>query len=315
MMWCIDFLYFVSFGLSSYCWLIFTESRINKSILKSKSILTLLLVPLAVLVTLLIASYFNGCLLYFDAAGNYHRGSLFYLQQILSYCYFFISSLRCLTAILKKENYDHRLDFLTLASFMVAPLIGGVIQIIFQDVPVLSVGIVISFLLAYINIIESLIFLDPLTGISNRKKLLQQLLYRLQNIKPNEKLYFLFIDVDKFKRINDSYGHVEGDRVLTDIALLLTRHTTGTDSCVGRYGGDEFAVIFTLKKTMSDDICARFIECLHDNDITAGGEHKVTLSIGCTECTQSDSIKDIIARADKEMHEIKKHKAVDHCIS
>ena len=198
---------------------------------------------------------------------------------------------------------------------MVAPLIGGVIQIIFQDVPVLSVGIVISFLLAYINIIESLIFLNPLTGISNRKKLLQQLLYRLQNIKPDEKLYFLFIDVDKFKRINDSYGHVEGDRVLTDIALLLTRHTTGTDSCVGRYGGDEFAVIFTLKKTMSDDICARFIECLHDNDITAGGEHKVTLSIGCTECTQSDSIKDIIARADKEMQEIKKHKAVDHCIS
>lgn len=198
---------------------------------------------------------------------------------------------------------------------MVAPLIGGVIQIIFQDVPVLSVGIVISFLLAYINIIESLIFLNPLTGISNRKKLLQQLLYRLQNIKPDEKLYFLFIDVDKFKRINDSYGHVEGDRVLTDIALLLTRHTTGTDSCVGRYGGDEFAVIFTLKKTMSDDICARFIECLHDNDITAGGEHKVTLSIGCTECTQSDSMKDIIARADKEMHEIKKHKAVDHCIS
>lgn len=198
---------------------------------------------------------------------------------------------------------------------MVAPLIGGVIQIIFQDVPVLSVGIVISFLLAYINIIESLISLDPLTGISNRKKLLQQLLYRLQNIKPDEKLYFLFIDVDKFKRINDSYGHVEGDRVLTDIALLLTRHTTGTDSCVGRYGGDEFAVIFTLKKTMSDDICARFIECLHDNDITAGGEHKVTLSIGCTECTQSDSIKDIIARADKEMYEIKKHKAVDHCIS
>ena len=198
---------------------------------------------------------------------------------------------------------------------MVAPLIGGVIQIIFQDVPVLSVGIVISFLLAYINIIESLISLDPLTGISNRKKLLQQLLYRLQNIKPDEKLYFLFIDVDKFKRINDSYGHVEGDRVLTDIALLLTRHTTGTDSCVGRYGGDEFAVIFTLKKTMSDDVCARFIECLHDNDITAGGEHKVTLSIGCTECTQSDSIKDIIARADKEMYEIKKHKAVDHCIS
>lgn len=198
---------------------------------------------------------------------------------------------------------------------MVAPLIGGVIQIIFQDVPVLSVGIVISFLLAYINIIESLIFLNPLTGISNRKKLLQQLLYRLQNIKPDEKLYFLFIDVDKFKRINDSYGHVEGDRVLTDIALLLTRHTTGTDSFVGRYGGDEFSVIFTLKKTMSDDICARFIECLHDNDITAGEEHKVTLSIGCTECTQSDSIKDIIARADKEMHEIKKHKAVDHCIS
>lgn len=315
LMWCIDFLYFVSFGLSSYCWFIYTETRINKSILERKRTLLLLFVPIAVLIVLLITSYFNGCLFYFDDAGEYHRGSLFYLQQILSYGYICVSSVRCLTAIFKKENYEYRVDFLTLASFMVAPLICGVIQMIFQDVPVLSVGIVISFLLAYINFIESLISLDPLTGISNRRKLLQQLSDSLRNIKPDEKLYFLFIDVDNFKKINDSCGHVEGDRVLTDVAALLNRSARGMDCYVGRYGGDEFAVILTLKNAMSKDMCGRFIEGLHGNDITAGGKYKVTLSIGCTECAPSDSIQDIIARADEKMYEIKRHKSGDNGVS
>ena len=87
-----------------------------------------------------------------------------------------------------------------------------------QNIPVLSVGIVISYLLAYINLLERLISLDPLTGISNRREFLQRLEDDIKSLKANEDLYFLFIDIDSFKNINDTEGHNEGDRVLKEIA-------------------------------------------------------------------------------------------------
>ena len=65
-------------------------------------------------------------------------------------------------------------------------------------------------------------------------------------MRPNEKLYFLFIDVDSFKQINDTYGHNEGDRALKIIAEVLSSLPEKTGGFCARYGGDEFAVVQVL---------------------------------------------------------------------
>ena len=62
-------------------------------------------------------------------------------------------------------------------------------------------------------------------------------------MRPNEKLYFLFIDVDSFKQINDTYGHNEGDRALKIIAEVLSSLSEKTGGFCARYAGDEFAFI------------------------------------------------------------------------
>lgn len=118
---------------------------------KNKKLLALYFVPLALLVILLILNIFNGCLFYIDANGKYYRGKLFYAQQVLSYGYIVISAVRCFLKANSRKNFTQRGYLLKLVTFVIPPIICGVIQIIVQDIPILSVGIVISYLLAYIN--------------------------------------------------------------------------------------------------------------------------------------------------------------------
>ena len=86
--------------------------------------------------------------------------------------------------------------------------------------------------------------MDPLTGVMSRKVFFQSCASMLENYTPQEGRfgYFIMVDLDYFKDINDHYGHPEGDRVLKEVAQIL-RETFWEDSLIGRMGGDEFAVL------------------------------------------------------------------------
>ena len=86
--------------------------------------------------------------------------------------------------------------------------------------------------------------MDPLTGVMSRKAFFQSCSSVLENYAPQSGRfgYFIMVDVDWFKNINDHYGHPEGDRVLKEVARNL-REIFQEDSLIGRLGGDEFAVL------------------------------------------------------------------------
>jgi diguanylate cyclase (GGDEF)-like protein len=87
---------------------------------------------------------------------------------------------------------------------------------------------------------------DDLTGLFSRKAFLDQfskLLLQAKSSLQETPLSLVLIDVDKFKSINDQYGHVTGDNVLVAVAQGIEEHA-GKDSLVGRYGGDEFVIVF-----------------------------------------------------------------------
>lgn len=307
LMWLIDFWYFISFGCSAFCWFLYTESEHRR--IKYKSIKDFLFYsfPIVLLAVLLIISYFNGCLFYFDKNGVYHRGPLFYMQQVLSYWYILVSSVKCFARSFEKRYYSRKNEFLLLSAFVIPPLICGIIQIMFQNLPVLSVGIVISFLMACISLLEGLIVSDPLTRIPNRHELLERLASFIKSLKRGEELYFMFIDVDSFKEINDTFGHNEGDRILTEIAAALQKYAIKTNACCGRYGGDEFVIAQIITKNTDKAALKReFDACMDERDLLAGGKYPVTLSIGSEKYLgENDSIPDLIARADNDMYKIK----------
>lgn len=97
-----------------------------------------------------------------------------------------------------KKNYANKQYFLAMTDFIVPPIICGIIQIFIQNIPILSAGIMVSFLLEYLNSTETLISIDPLTGISNRRDFLNHLTDEKKSLKSRDKLYLAFLDIDRF---------------------------------------------------------------------------------------------------------------------
>ena len=189
-------MYFLSFELSAYFWFLYTETAAKSKIFENRTGMIIAAMPLLIL---LIASLFGGCLFYFDENMNYHRGSLYCVQQILSYGYVVCASVRSLMRAAQKQNYVRRDELLILASFFILPVICGILQTVFLCAPIASMGVVMAFLLVYINSLRSVVTIDAVTGISNRMSLLRYLDDRCSSLKKDERLYFLFIDIDVLK--------------------------------------------------------------------------------------------------------------------
>ena len=139
---------------------------------------------------------------------------------------------------------------------------------------------------------------DSLTGLWNRDTLLA---YVARMIDRGYRPGLVFIDLDRFKEVNDSYGHVAGDRVLAAIAERLCRGA-GHDGAVARYAGDEFCIVVDDPDDL-DEVAARVrVELATPVDIGA-----VTLvvaaTLGLAVCQPGDTPDTLLDRADRAMYE------------
>ncbi len=125
---------------------------------------------------------------------------------------------------------------------------------------------------------------DPLTGLGNRALLHDRAQTALSHRRPNGKVAVLFLDLDGFKEINDSYGHLAGDHVLRQVADRL-RAVTREEDLVGRMGGDEFVVMIEDTRAESDpEVLAERVLAILGEPYALGeplpGAVRLTVSIG-----------------------------------
>lgn len=159
--------------------------------------------------------------------------------------------------------------------------------------------------------LRSLSLTDELTGVYNRRGVIT-LTERLLKLADRQKkgLYMLYADLDNLKRINDTFGHKEGDRALIETAYLLRNNYRNSD-IIGRIGGDEFVVI---PAGASDDkvetISERFNNILAKHNEKEDRKYELTMSIGIAYYDPESpcSIYDLITRADNLMYIDKKQK-------
>lgn len=126
---------------------------------------------------------------------------------------------------------------------------------------------------------------DSLTKLPNRTRFLDRLEQALARSKRGDGYIFavFFFDVDNFKLINDSLGHVIGDQILTEIGKRLTRNFRDVD-LIARLGGDEFVVLYDSLKIIEDTIpiAERLFECFNQPFVVRGKEIFITISVGGT---------------------------------
>jgi diguanylate cyclase (GGDEF)-like protein/PAS domain S-box-containing protein len=150
-------------------------------------------------------------------------------------------------------------------------------------------------------------FRDTLTGVGNRKLLEIKISTAITEYSQHQIPFgLLFLDIDHFKAINDTYGHQEGDRILQNTTRNMTGHLRSTDQC-GRWGGEEFiAILYGVNLKSLSRIAEKLRAMIANSTITINGEKiSVTASIGATLAHKTDTMESIIERADQLMYKSK----------
>ncbi len=156
---------------------------------------------------------------------------------------------------------------------------------------------------------------DGLTQLANRRFFNEALINEFIRTKRyGGSLGCLMIDIDHFKRINDTYGHMTGDMVLKNLAKIITRRLRSID-VVARWGGEEFVVLLPETSLESIEIVAEklriAVESHNFNELTSqkeSGPKKVTISIGCISYPHDGIVEaeDVVELADKGLYQAKR---------
>ncbi|MCW8915733.1 MAG: GGDEF domain-containing protein [Magnetovibrio sp.] len=151
---------------------------------------------------------------------------------------------------------------------------------------------------------------DALTGIANRKLFDMELRRHARDaMEAGEDMSLLMLDIDHFKKFNDTYGHQTGDEVLKLLAITMTKSVKGSD-VPARYGGEEFAVIlpdtdqdgaFQVAEHIRNSICnKKLVNRANDQDLG-----QITVSIGASTFEFGEPLSDLIRRADQSLYKAK----------
>lgn len=149
-----------------------------------------------------------------------------------------------------------------------------------------------------------LAMIDQLTELPNRRYIDSFLSSKFKEYKELDiKIGILFMDIDKFKTFNDSYGHDVGDEVLKMVAKTFLAATRATD-LIGRFGGEEFIGVFAgVDEAILTKKAGRLRMLVENSSLNNKGEEvKVTISIGATLINDEDTIETMLKRADAMLY-------------
>lgn len=149
---------------------------------------------------------------------------------------------------------------------------------------------------------------DGLTGLLNHKAFLDRFEEEISRAERfNQSLGLVVLDLDKFKKVNDSYGHLYGDYVLQEVSRILLDNVRTID-VVGRYGGEEFAILLVntdIKRCVP--LASRIVKAIAAKTFLSDGiAIKITISAGMAGFpTHADQVRELIYKADKAMYQTK----------
>jgi len=159
-----------------------------------------------------------------------------------------------------------------------------------------------------IELIKDMAIRDELTSIYNRRHLMELLDYeKNRSLRGGGNFCLAMLDIDYFKNVNDTYGHLAGDEVLRAVATMINKSLRNTEFC-GRYGGEEFLIVLTQTDIKGALICAERVRTNIENILfpDLSSDFKVTVSIGLSEYQRGENVEEIISRADEALYRAKK---------
>ena len=261
----LSFLYglymFMMSGLLSYFWLLFAEMKLNVSIADNRKYFILATIPVILIGIAAFSSIKTGWLFQIDENAVYHRGPFWVHQNIVAYGFFLITTVHALIKAKNEKSPQQRKEYYIISMFLISPFFGALLQLFIGSHPFVAPATVLGMFFIFINLQANAINRDTLTSLNNRKSTNEYIEENLTKATKENAYYVFMIDIDGFKLVNDTYGHLEGDKALVLFANVLRKNVDEYHGFVARYGGDEFLVVIEKKYLEDPD---KFMEDVND---------------------------------------------------
>lgn len=307
-------LYILFNCLLGYTWLLFILERLGycpKAKFKKHLLFSSLTIPDLVLLYFAFSASLNHLLFYVDENGSYQRGSLSYLLIIIDGLYLFASAIISLYAFFKTKNGYKKKEYFTYAFFIVLPALGMGLQTFAPDVPFSSLGVALSYLILYFSLEDNRFSHGTMTGLYNKvqiERFMGDYLHKSDAQKKKASLYFIMMDLDEFKSINDTFGHIVGDEAIVEAANCIKNNPViGHFYAPGRFGGDEFVILCSADESSIRHISNTIDKRINDSNESRGKKSYVlSFSKGFTKLRENDlTVQEIIDRADDNLYKAK----------
>ena len=203
----VNMIYFTGQVLVVMDWVRYVVYRVYNKKLPEKVDLFGLVIPAVAIMVVIFTTPVTKLCFYVDSSNFYHRGSLCTVLALITMAYIIVASFIGLHRRSKEILSEKRRECLIISAFAIPPLIGGSAQVLTYGIALLWPTVVLSILMAFINMQNQAISQDALTGLNNRGNLDR---YLHSVVDGSDRSVALIIaDINNFKKINDSFGHVD----------------------------------------------------------------------------------------------------------
>ena len=300
----INIVYYLGSVGSSFLWFLHVEYTIDDKFWSKKKHIRIALIPSYFSAIFCFMSIFNGVYFTIDADNHYVRGPLFFVNNAICFLYAFVCCGHAFASSYRASDYMKKKQYRLLACYILFPVLFSLIQMFLPHVPTILVGMTIPVIYIYTELLDLQISTDYLTNLNNRNQLMRYLDMRMANPSKEKDLYLFVLDVDSFKKINDEFGHAEGDQALRKTADILRGAAKKFGGFVARYGGDEFTYVVELEKPETVGAIKAYFES-EPAAVSKNQPYALGLSVGCAKYKPSLKIQELLSLADEDMYKTK----------
>ena len=297
-------------GISSCAYLFFlsTMLRVEPTLLEKRGAIAVLSLPVGIILCCLVVNLFNRMI--YDITPDKHivYNRVYIIIPLLSSLYLVGILIVAVIQSLHARNHSRRKQAITLALSIIFVMICVVIDDRLKRTTILPPALFGAIFFVFVNMQESSIYSDALTGMNNRRKAGEFLESQMDTLSKDNPMMLYMADLNRFKQINDNFGHSEGDQALVLCAYAIKSSLGQFKAFAARYGGDEF--IFSFRPAQLPDDLARpeaIIETIQARLSQlckdAGKPYALSLSAGWYRCeSPAQSLAECVRQADEMLY-------------
>lgn len=262
--------------------------------------------PLIIMLGLDLTTTYTHWIYYTDALDHYYRGPIYNIQVVI--CLFYVAAAISLI-ISRRRMIERDRQMPVLLAYILLPTAGIILQVVLGSAPFGLMSMVLATLILFIYMQSKRIYTDLLTGLNNHGRAMDFLTDQLASA--DKKPFYLFMcDIDRFKQINDTKGHVNGDLTLICVSRALVSLTSYYPRLfISRFGGDEFMLVLPDQSIDPEKVKQFFREELQKELVKEDLSFSISVSIGYAYVNQPLKLTDVINQADAQLY---KHKKIHH---